>query len=61
MHWARDCLSISFILYYIITLRIQGLSLVESHDLLEDKRNELCHTKNDLFCTTNHNIVRNLR
>ena len=31
--------------YYIITLRIQALSLVESHDLLEDRRTELSHTK----------------
>ena len=30
---------------YIITLRIQTFSLVESHDLLEDKRSELHHTK----------------
>ena len=30
--------------YDIITLRIQALSLVESHDLLEDKRTELRHT-----------------
>ena len=31
--------------YYIITLRIQAFSLVESHDLLEDRRTELRHTK----------------
>ena len=31
--------------YYIVTLRIQALSLVESHDLLEDRRTELRHTK----------------
>jgi hypothetical protein len=31
--------------FYIITLRIQALSLVESHDLLEDRRTELRHTK----------------
>jgi hypothetical protein len=30
---------------YIITLRIEALSLVESHDLLEDRRTELRHTK----------------
>jgi hypothetical protein len=30
---------------YIITLRIQALSLVESHDLLEHRRTELRHTK----------------
>ena len=35
-------ISISF---YIITLRIQAFSLVESHDLLEDRRTELRHTK----------------
>jgi hypothetical protein len=28
----------------IITLRIQALSLAESHDLLEDRRTELRHT-----------------
>jgi hypothetical protein len=28
---------------YIIILRIQALSLVESHDLLEDRRTELRH------------------
>jgi hypothetical protein len=31
--------------YYIITLRIQALSLVDSQDLLEDRRTELRHTK----------------
>jgi hypothetical protein len=31
--------------YYIVTLRIQAFSLVESHDLLEDRRTELRHTK----------------
>jgi hypothetical protein len=30
-------LQIMSIMYYIITLRIQALSLVESHDLLEDR------------------------
>jgi hypothetical protein len=30
---------------YIITLRIQALSLVESHDVFEDRRTELRHTK----------------
>ena len=30
---------------YIITLRIQALSLVESHNLLEGRHTELCHTK----------------
>jgi hypothetical protein len=30
---------------YIITLRIQTLSLIESHDLLEDRHTELRHTK----------------
>jgi hypothetical protein len=29
--------------YYIITLRIHAISLVESHDLLEDRRMELRH------------------
>jgi hypothetical protein len=29
---------------YAITLRIQALSLVESHDLLEGRRTELHHT-----------------
>jgi hypothetical protein len=28
---------------YIITLRIHAISLVESHDLLEDRRTELRH------------------
>ena len=28
------------ILFYIITLRIYAISLVESHDLLEDRRTE---------------------
>ena len=28
----------------LITLRIQAFSLVESHDLLEDRRTELRHT-----------------
>ena len=32
-------------IFYIITLRIQALSLVESHDLLEDRRTELRCTK----------------
>jgi hypothetical protein len=32
-------------IFYIITLRIQALSLVESHDLLEDRRTELRRTK----------------
>jgi hypothetical protein len=27
-------------IYYTITLRIQALSLVESHDLLEERRTE---------------------
>ena len=31
--------------YYTITLRIQAVSLVESHDLLEDRRTKLRHTK----------------
>jgi hypothetical protein len=31
------------IMLYIITLRIQALLLVESHDLLEDRRAELRH------------------
>jgi hypothetical protein len=30
---------------YIKTLRIQALSLVESHDLLKDRRTKLRHTK----------------
>jgi hypothetical protein len=34
--------------YYIITLRIQA---VESHDLLEDKRTELRHTKLFVRCS----------
>jgi hypothetical protein len=34
-------------IHYILTLRIQALSLVESHDLLEDRRTELRHTKPD--------------
>ena len=29
---------------YTITLKIQALSSVESHDLLEDRRTELRHT-----------------
>ena len=32
-------------IYYTITLRIQALLLVESHDLLEERRTELRHTK----------------
>ena len=32
-------------MYHIITLRIQALSLVESHDLLENRRTELRRTK----------------
>ena len=32
-------------IYYTITLRIQALLLVGSHDLLEDRRTELRHTK----------------
>ena len=32
-------------IYYTITLRIQALLLIESHDLLEDRRTELRHTK----------------
>jgi hypothetical protein len=38
-------------LFYIITLRIQALSLVESHDLLEDRRTELRHTKLFVPCS----------
>jgi hypothetical protein len=33
------CLNI----FYIITLRIHAISLVESHDLLKDRRTELRH------------------
>ena len=33
----------SIISIYIITLRIHAISLVESHDLLEDRRTELRH------------------
>ena len=36
-------LSVSSIQFYIITLRIQALSLVENQDLLEDRRTELRH------------------
>jgi hypothetical protein len=31
------------IVYYIITERIQALSLVKRHDLLEDRRTDLRH------------------
>ena len=31
------------IINYITTLRIHGISLVDSHDLLEDRRTELRH------------------
>ena len=47
---------------YIITLRIQALSLVESHDLLTqrtDARNYV--TQNSLFCAANHNTASDLR
>ena len=40
-----NTLYISQLIHYIITLRIQALLLVESHDLLEDGRTELRHTK----------------
>jgi hypothetical protein len=35
--YVSSLLQIMSIMYYIITLRIQALSLVESHDLLEDR------------------------
>jgi hypothetical protein len=31
------------IIFYIVTLRIHAISLVKSHDLLEDRRTELRH------------------
>ena len=34
---------IGMIIYYIITLRIHAISLVEGNDLLEDRRTELRH------------------
>ena len=36
-------LKLCTILVYIIILRIHAISLVESHDLLEDRRTELRH------------------
>jgi hypothetical protein len=41
--WHDNWIAINVI--YIITLKIQALSLIESHDLLGDKRTELRHNK----------------
>ena len=50
---------IGMIIYYIITLRIHAISLVEGHDLLEDRRTELSH-KFSLKCRKYLKIPLNL-
>jgi hypothetical protein len=45
---------------YTITLRIQELSLVESHDLLEGWTHGITSHK-ALVCAANHNTARDLR
>ena len=41
LNWIEE----GFVIYNNYTLRIQAISLVESHDLLEDRRTKLRHTK----------------